>query len=188
MVAAPMSDWRRVAAPVAATLALGYLVAMVVSGAQPVQHQFVEFEAKGVLKTPPEQIRRIELVRADKSVSVLRRGENGWVTPAGAELDAAESKRISMAVQMMHNSGPAREIPPGELNGADPAVFGLDAPRITASFYESGADPILTVRFGERNPDGFLQYMRIDRDNHLYLMSRFIGEAWTAVLDGGPQR
>lgn len=183
-----MSDWRRVAVPMAATLALGYLAAMVVSGAQPVQRQFVEFEAKGVLKTPPERIRRIELVRADESVSLLRRGENGWVTPDGAEIDAAGSKRIGTAVQMMHNSGPAREIPPGELNGADLATFGLDAPRITASFYESGADPILTVRFGERNPDGFLQYMRIDGDNHLYLMSRFIGEAWTAVLDADAQR
>jgi hypothetical protein len=188
VVAAPMSDWRRVAAPIAATLALGYLAAMVVSGAQPVQRQFVEFEAKGVLKTPPERIRRIELVRADKSVSVIRRGDNGWATPAGAELDATESKRISLAVQMMHNSGPAREIPLGELNGADPAAFGLDAPRVTARFYESDADPVLTARFGERNPDEFLQYMRIDGDNHLYLMSRFIGEAWAAVLDGGRQR
>ena len=183
-----MSDWRRLAAPIAAMLALGYLGAMVVSGAQPVQRQFVAFEAKGPLKTPPERIRRVELVRADKRVSLRRRGENGWTMPSGGEIDTAMAKRISMAVEMMHNSGPVRDIPPGELQGADPAAFGLDRPRLTAKLYESNADPVLAVHFGGRNPDEFLQYMRIDGDDHLYLMSRFVGEAWAGVFDSNHQR
>ena len=41
----------------------------------------------------------------------------------------------------------------------------------------------MTVHFGARNPDDFLQYMRIDNDAHLYLMSRFIGETWLAAFD-----
>ena len=127
---------------------------MVVSGAQPVQRQFVEFEAKGLLKTPPEQIRRVELVRADQHVSLLRRGENGWATPAGAEIDAAVGKRISTAVQMMHNSGPAREIPPASSRDTDPAAFGLDVPRITASFYDSGGDPVLASASARSIPTG----------------------------------
>ena len=183
-----MNDWRRIAAPVLAVIALGYLAAMVVSGAQPVQRQFVEFEAKGLLKLPSERIHRVELIREDQHVSFVRNGENRWVTQAGVELDAAAGKRISTAVQMMHNSGPARDIPPGELAGADPAPFGLDAPRITAKLYDSGTDPVLAVRFGALNPDEFLQYMRIESDDHLYLMSRFIGEAWMHAFDGSLQR
>jgi hypothetical protein len=178
-----MNRWRRIAAPLAVALVLGYLVVMVVNGAQPRQRQFVEFEAKGVLKTAPEQVSRVELVRADRHVSLLRRGEDTWRTPAG-EIDGAAGKRISMAVLMMHNSGPAREIPADEVKGTDRAEFGLDAPRVTASFYASAADPVLTVHFGSRNPDEFLQYMRIDNDDHLYLMSRFIGEAWADAFDG----
>jgi hypothetical protein len=161
---------------------------MVVSGAQPRQRQFVEFEAKGVLKTSPEQVSRVELVQADRHVSLLRRGEDTWRTPAGAQIDGAAGKRISTAVLMMHNSGPAREIPADDVKGTDPAEFGLDVPRITASFYASAADPVLTVRFGSRNPDGFLQYMWIDNDDHLYLMSRFIGEAWADAFDGSLPR
>lgn len=42
----------------------------------------------------------------------------------------------------------------------------------------------LTVRFGALNPEGFLQYMRIDGDPKLYLMSRFIGAEWLAALEG----
>jgi len=42
---------------------------------------------------------------------------------------------------------------------------------------------VLTVRFGALNPEGFLQYMRIDGDPKVYLMSRFIGAEWTAALE-----
>jgi hypothetical protein len=179
-----MNRWRRIAVPLAVTLVVGYLAVMVVSGAQPRQQQFVEFEAKGVLKSSPEQIRRIELVRAARHVTLLRQGEDTWVAPTGIPIDGAAGKRISMAVQMMHNSGPARAIPADDVKGVDPAGFGLDVPHISASFYVSGADPVLVVHFGARNPDEFLQYMRIEDDDHLYLMSRFIGQAWAGVFDG----
>ena len=42
----------------------------------------------------------------------------------------------------------------------------------------------MTVRFGALNPEGFLQYMRIDGDSKVYLMSRFIGAEWLAALEG----
>jgi hypothetical protein len=183
-VAAPVKHWPHIAGPALSALALGYLAVMVVSGAQPVQRQFVAFEAKGLMKTPPERISQVELARADQRVSLIRRGENGWATAAGAEIDAEMGKRISMAVQMMRNSGPAREIPPGELEGADLAAFGLHRPRIAAKFYDPGGDAVLAIRFGELNPDGFLQYARIEGDDRLYLMSRFIGEAWGQAFDG----
>ena len=132
-----MTRWRRIAVPLAVTFVVGYLAVMVMSGAQPTQRQFVEFEAKGVLKTPPEQVRRVELVRADQHISLLRQGEDNWVTPAGAGIDGAVARQISTAVRMMHNSGPAREIPADDVKDTDPAEFGLDVPRITASFYVS---------------------------------------------------
>ena len=137
VVAAPMTRWRRIAVPLAVTFVVGYLAVMVMSGEQPTQRQFVEFEAKGVLKIPPEQVRRVELVRADQHLSLLRQGEDNWVTPGGPGIDGAVARQISTAVRMMHNSGPAREIPADDLKDTDPAEFGLDVPRITASFYLS---------------------------------------------------
>jgi hypothetical protein len=183
-----MTSWRRITVPLAVTFVVGYLAVMVISGEQPRQRQFVEFEAKGVLKTPPEQVRRVDLVRADQRVSLVRRGEDDWATSDGAAIDGAVGKQISTAVRMMHNSGPAREIPADDVKDTNPAEFGLDVPRITASFYVSATDPVLTVHFGARNPDDFLQYMLIDNDDHLYLMSRFIGEAWLGAFDGGLPR
>ena len=183
-----MTGWRRIAMPLAVTFVVGYLAVMVMSGEQPTQRQFVEFEARGVLRTPPELVHRVELVRADRHLTLLRRGEDDWATPAGDGIDGAVARQISTAVRMMHNSGPAREIPAGDVKGTDPAEFGLDVPRITASFYVSDTDPVLSVHFGAGNPDGFLQYMRIENDDRLYLMSRFVGEAWLGAFDGSLPR
>ena len=158
-----MTWWRRIAVPMVVTFVVGYLAVMVLSGEQPTQRQFVEFEAKGVLKIPPEQVRRVELVRADQHIALLRQDEDNWATPA-------------------------RDIPADDVKDANPAEFGLDAPRITASLYVSDGSPVLTVHFGARNPDEFLQYMRIDNDDHLYLISRFIGEAWLRAFDGSLPR
>jgi hypothetical protein len=74
---------RRIAVPMVVTFVVGYLAVMVLSGEQPTQRQLVEFEAKGVLKIPPEQVRRVELVRADQHIALLRQDEDklghaGW--------------------------------------------------------------------------------------------------------------
>jgi hypothetical protein len=182
MVATAMRGWRGLVPALLATLALGYLVAMVVSGAMPVQRQLVRFEAKGVLKDPPERIRRVELSRGPQRVTLLRTGEKQWTTVDGADIGAVGG-RVSMAVQMMHTSAPVRELEEAELAGLDSAPFGLDTPQIAAALYEDDAAPVLAVRFGARNPEEYLQYMRIDGDARLYLMSRFVGEEWTEAMN-----
>jgi hypothetical protein len=182
-----MRGWRRLVHPLLAAIALGYLVAMAVSGAMPVQRQLVRFEAKGVLNAPPERIRRVELSRGKQRLTLVRTGEKQWSTTDGADIGAA-GNRISMAVQMMHTSGPVREIAAAELEGVDTAPFGLDASQLSATLYEEGDGAVLTVRFGARNPEEYLQYMRIDGDARLYLMSRFVGEEWTEAMNAALAR
>ena len=172
---------RRHLHPVLAGLALLYLAAMVVSGAMPVQRQLVRFEAKGVLKLSPDEVTRVELSRGTRRLTLLRTGEAEWATPDGVDIGAAGS-RVSKAVQIMHNSGPVREIEAAELSGRDPASFGLDPPRVSVKLYGAGGEPVLTARFGEFNPEGYLQYMRIDENPRLYLMSRFVGGEWSEAM------
>ena len=83
---------------------------------------------------------------------------------------------------MLQRSPPVREITAEELSGVDTRPFGLDEPAVVATLAGPGGKG-LTVRFGALNPEGFLQYMRIDGDPKVYLMSRFIGAEWTAALD-----
>lgn len=176
-----MTAWRRLRYPLVSAFALAFLAAMVVSGAMPQQRQFVRFEAKGVLTLPPERVMRVELSRDGERVTLLRRGETAWATADGTDLGAAGA-RLSMAVQVMHTSAPVREIGPAELTGAETGAFGLDPPRLTAVLYGPDGEPVLTARFGELNPEEYLQYMRIEGDARLFLMSRFVGSGWSDAM------
>src|SRR5690606_40900841 len=69
--------------PLIAMLAMAYLAAMVMVGAQPVQRQFVKFEAKGVLPFEPESVRAISVGRIERNVTLVRSGENGWALEQG---------------------------------------------------------------------------------------------------------
>lgn len=175
------APWRQALCPVLAALALCYLGAMAVGGAMPVQRQLVRFEAKGVLKVAPEQVSRVELRRGAQRLTLVRRGETDWAAPDGTGIGAA-GNRVSTAVRIMRNSEPVREIEAAELAGADAAPFGLDPPQLSVTLFGEEAQPILTARFGEYNPEGFLQYMRLDGDARLYLMSRFVGGEWREAM------
>jgi hypothetical protein len=172
----------RLAGMLAAAASLLYLGTMVVTGAAPVQRQLVRFEAKGVLRLPPERIGRVEIQRADQQITLVRTGETSWSTADGLDIGSDAGKRVSMAVQMMHTSGPVREIGGGELAGIDRAPFGLDPPTIAARLYDDSGAAVLAARFGARNPDDFLQYMQLDGDARLFLMSRFVGEEWAEAM------
>ena len=173
---------RRLAMPLLALLALGWLVAMVVTGTQPVQRQLVKFEAKGVLRLEPEAVQRITLGRGAQQVVLVRKREGGWALEDGGAVEGAAATHLDTAVKMLNRSGPVREMAAQELVGVDTRPFGLEDPVVVATLAGSGGPP-LTVRFGALNPEGFLQYMRIDGDPKVYLMSRFIGAEWTAALE-----
>lgn len=174
---------RRLVPPLLALLAVAYLVAMVVNGAQPVQRQLVKFEAKGVLPIEPEAVTRVALGRDGRHVVLVRRGGGGWALDGGAAVDGPTATHIDTAVKMLHRSGPVREIAAADLTGVDTRPFGLEEPIVVVAL-TGAAGETLTVRFGTINPEGFLQYMRIDGDPRLYLMSRFIGAEWVAALAG----
>jgi hypothetical protein len=174
---------RQLLMPLAASAALAFLVLMVVIGAQPVQRQLVKFEAKGVLLHEPQTVRRITLSRAGRQVALTRNGEAGWVVEPGAAIEPAVAARLETAVKMVHRSAPVRALAAEDLAGVDTRPFGLEEPLITAAL-SGPAGAVLTLRFGALNPEGFLQYMRIDGDPKVYLMSRFIGAEWMAAFEG----
>jgi hypothetical protein len=41
---------------------------------------------------------------------------------------------------------------------------------------------VLAARFGARNPEDYLQYMRLEGGARLFLMSRFVGAEWDAAM------
>ena len=167
--------------PLLALLAIAYLVAMIVIGAQPVQRQLVKFKASGLMRMAPQSAERISLSRAGRQLVLVRAKGGGWTSDDGAVLGQAAPTHIETGLKMLHNSGPVREIEPHELIGIDIGPFLLEDPAIRIEV--AGGGETFTARFGAINPEGFLQYMRVDGDQRIYLMSRFIGAEWIAALE-----
>jgi len=183
-----MSRVRSIVLPAVALAALVFLVGMVLSGSQPVLRQNVSFEAKGVLGMAPERIRRVEVSRGGERLSAVRTGDKSWATADGVDIGSEAGKRLSMAVQMMHTSAPVNEIPAAELAGADVAGFELDPPHFVARLYVDRPTPVLAAQFGAYNPEGYLQYVRVEGEPRIHLLSRFVGEEWTKALNGSLHR
>ena len=76
--------------------------------------------------------------------------------------------------------GAAGVIGAAELQEFKPHEYGLARPVVSIALFE-GSRPILSAHFGARNPDGYLQYVRLDGRPELLLLSRFVGAEWQAV-------
>ena len=170
--------------PLLAMLGIAYLVVMVLFGAQPVHRQLEKFKASGILRSAPDAAERIALSRAGRQIVVVgtKRGHGRqWMFEDSTALGQAAQTHIETGLKMLHNSGPVREIEPEELVGIDTGAFLLEDPAVVVAV--SGGAQSFTARFGGLNPEGFLQYMRIDGDPRIYLMSRFIGAEWVSAFE-----
>ena len=167
--------------PLLALLAIAYLVAMVVLGAQPVQRQLVKFKASGLMLMAPQSAERIALSRAGRQLVLIRTKDGNWTREDRAVLGQTAPTHIETGLKMLHNSGPVREIEPHELIGIDIGPFLLEDPVVRIEV--AGGGETFTAQFGALNPEGFLQYMRVDGDQRIYLMSRFIGAEWISAFE-----
>src|SRR5260370_38610080 len=80
----------------------------------------------------------------------------------------------------MHVSAPVRVRERDEWAPSGLREFGLEPPGYNAILYR-GSTPVLGAEFGAANPQKVLQYMKVQGHDQVYLMSRFIGEAWGKV-------
>jgi hypothetical protein len=77
----------------------------------------------------------------------------------------------------MHTSRPVRMMHRDEYHRTPLHVFGLERPR-GAVVLSDGRRALLEASFGASNPQELLPYMQLRGDRNLYLMSRFVGQAW----------
>jgi hypothetical protein len=154
---------------------------MVVSGQPRESKQFVKFVPAGVMPEAPTEIDRVEIL-AGAGRWPFARAEDGWrATPRARPLPAALGAHLDDSIKFMHVSAPVRVMERAEWAPVGLREFGLDPPRYTAILSRRGV-VVLAAQFGTPNPQGVLQYMKLDGGDRIYLMSRFIGEEWEKVL------
>jgi hypothetical protein len=180
-VAATLGRSRRLLNLGGAALAVGFLVAMALSGRVRESGQFVRFAAAGVLGDAPARVKRVEMIR-DSERWVFARTAGGWRRePGPPSVPPPLATHLNDAIKFLHVSAPVRVLTRQEWAEQGLGEFGLDRPVVSAALYEDDRR-LLAVEFGSLNPQKVLQYMRIVGRDDVYVMSRFVGEEWERVL------
>jgi len=165
----------------ASVLAVGFLIAMALSGRVRESGQFVRFVAAGVLPEAPAEVDAVELAARSRQWRFTR-AAGGWqVEPGSRPVSPSLATHLDDAIKFMHASAPVRVIEPAEWAGQGLREFGLETPVYSAAFFRGGRR-LLAVAFGSPNPQRVLQYMRVEGRDQVYVMSRFLGEEWEQAL------
>ena len=174
----PRRHARRWCTVLLALLAIGFLLAMLLTGKLPETRQLVKFEARGVLAVPPEQIRRVALLIGEHTTTFVRLSDDIWGVGKDQEPISGElQEHLEQAMAFMHTSRPVRVMHRDEYHSTPLHEFGLEQPHC-AVVLSDGRRVLLEASFGAYNPQELLQYMQLKGDSDLYLMSRFVGQAW----------
>ena len=161
-----------------AALGFVYLLVMAAVGGPMQQAQFVAFEAEGVLAAEPAQALTL---RIGTQALALQRTAEGW-NVEGKALPPALLPRVNLAVKFLHTAKPVRVLEGADLHDLDFAALGFDDQSLSVSVQIDRTER--TLSFGKPTPEGSLQYLRVDGQDKVYLMSRFVGEEWAAVWAG----
>jgi hypothetical protein len=182
VVASTLARSRRLLALAGAALAVGFLVAMTISGRVRASGQFVRFVAAGVLSEAPAQVSHIELIGTGRRWVFTRNAERGWRRdPDQRPVLPPLATHLDDALKFLHTSAPVRTLDRQEWAEHGLVEFGLDRPALSAVL-SNGGQRVLAVHFGSTNPQKVLQYMRIDGRDEVYVMSRFVGQEWERAL------
>jgi hypothetical protein len=177
MRAAPR--WRT---PLAVTVLLVLLLALVFSGQWPELHRKLSSSPNGLLAIAPSEIERIG-IRSGTDGIALRRRPSGWTIDGMDGAAPAELvTHVDAALKFLNVSEPSREIPASELAAESFAAFGLDPPTEVAVL-ETRSAVAATVNFGTTNPAGTSHYVRLGGTPAVYLMPRHVTEEWHLVFD-----
>ncbi len=169
----------------AALFSVAYLATMAYTGALPRSRQLVQTHADGLLAVEPGQVQQVDLMSGNGVSLSFERADGRWIRQHdGITLTAPQVSTLERAVQFMHTSPPVREFdhPSASASAGQTDQYGLDKPVLTLSL-RSTDGAVLQARFGALNADGFLQYVQVDGRPTLFLLSRFVGTEWQAVVE-----
>jgi hypothetical protein len=121
----------------------------------------------------PAQIQEIRLTNSTGEQSTLRRTGTGWsiAEVPGADVDEAEVTNIATALSTLEASRVVDEQPPSL------AEFGLDKPRIQASFTD-GAGTQHALLIGSKTPTGGDLYAKLADSPRVLLIGSYLEESF----------
>jgi hypothetical protein len=172
----------RLKTPLAVTLPLVLLLALVLSGQWPELRSKLSTSPKGLLAIGPNEVERVDIRSGSDSVTLRRQPGRWTIEGVDGAAPAELVSHIDTALKFLNVSQPSREIPASELAAESFAAFGLDPPAEVAVL-ETHSTAATTVNFGTTNPAGTSHYVRLSGAPTVYLMPRHVTEEWRLVFD-----
>ena len=161
--------------------AIAFLLFMMFSGGPRESGQLVRPETVGLMREQPDDVDRVEVETGAERVVLVRKAGR-WMR-GDRDLPRPIAERLQMSLRFMHAAEPVRTLTRDEYAATPAGDFGLDPPRYSVLLSRRG-QPLLRARFGAPNPQEVLQYARVDGRDAVYLMPRFVGREWEAVMAG----
>lgn len=171
---------RQAAWPVLALACAGVLVALAIHGRRP-GAGFARYEPAGVMvDIDLSEVSAVEVVREGLRRRIVRDLGGAWRMADSQRAEVVPSEAVERGLRFLHGSAPQRVIAAEEMAGTPLSEIGLAPPRLVVSvFTRSGV--AFTVEFGASNPQGLAHYARVAGRRELFLLNRYVAEAWQEV-------
>ena len=170
----------RLAWPLAAALALLFVVGLALTGKRP-DAGIAQFKASGLLTAfAPEDTHEVEIAVGGKTWRFRR--EDVWhavEVPAKVAPDVGE--RIEAALRLLRNAGPLRVLTADEVAQMPESEYALGAQSLLVRL--SGPNgATFQVQFGGSNPLGSARYSRVMGVEGLPMLPAYVAQAWEQVI------
>jgi len=171
---------QRLAWPLAAAVALLFVVGLALSGKRP-DAGLAEFKAAGLMTAfAPEDAREVE-ISANGAVWHFRRDDTWHVVEAPRPVPSDVAPRIDVALRLLRNSGSLRTLTAAEVAQVPASEYAL-GPESLRVEVRSASGAAFRIQFGGLNPLGVARYARVDNVEGLPMLPTYVAEAWEQVI------
>lgn len=130
----------------------------------------------------PERVTAVEVSGGGRRRRLLRTPRGWEVEPGGAAARRDPTPLVETGLRFLHGSMPQRVLSGAEAAPLSLAEAGLSPPRIQVEV-RAGDAVRFRVDLGTTNPQGFSCYARVGGRDDVYLLSRYVAQAWQQVLE-----
>jgi hypothetical protein len=135
------------------------------------------FKPQGLLSNwPTEEVTAIKINKGSEERLFTRDPGGPWRSDK-EELPPELGAQIEIGLRLLRNAASERDFSSEELAGRSMSEFGLETPNLTLAVRTAGG-ATATIAFGEVNPMGLAQYVRMDGRREIAMLPSYVASAW----------
>jgi hypothetical protein len=171
---------KRFALPVMAVLAAALLTTLAFVGERP-RPGSEPFKPQGLLSSwTMDDVTTVKIDKGAEKFLFIRDRGGPWRSDKG-DVAPEVAAQIETGLRLLGNAASERDFSPDELSGRSMSEFGLEKPKLILTAGTAGG-ATATIAFGEINPLGLTQYVRMDGRNEIAMLPAYVANAWDEAV------